>query len=58
MAPPAAALDAAGDLVRTAISGLELLQPRTVREALRMLRDEGPLTQGVTAVWLSTTVTV
>jgi xanthine dehydrogenase small subunit len=29
--------------VRTAVSGLELLQPRTVREALRMLRDEGPL---------------
>lgn len=44
MASPAAALDAAGDIVRTAISGLELLQPRTVREALRMLRDEGPLT--------------
>lgn len=30
--------------MRTAVSGLELLQPRTVREALRMLRDEGPLT--------------
>jgi len=29
--------------VRTAVSRLELLQPRTVREALRMLRDEGPL---------------
>jgi xanthine dehydrogenase small subunit len=30
--------------MRTAISRLKLLQPRTVREALRMLRDEGPLT--------------
>jgi CO/xanthine dehydrogenase FAD-binding subunit len=29
--------------VRTAVSRLELLQPRTVREALKMLRDEGPL---------------
>jgi xanthine dehydrogenase small subunit len=29
--------------MRTAVSSLELLQPRTVREALRMLRDEGPL---------------
>jgi CO/xanthine dehydrogenase FAD-binding subunit len=30
--------------VRTAISPLVLLQPRSVREALRMLREEGPLT--------------
>ncbi|HEU5250054.1 MAG TPA: FAD binding domain-containing protein [Thermoanaerobaculia bacterium] len=29
--------------MRTALSRLELLQPRTVREALRMMRDEGPL---------------
>ncbi len=29
--------------MRTAVSRLELLQPRTVREALEMLRDEGPL---------------
>jgi xanthine dehydrogenase small subunit len=30
--------------MRTAISPLALLRPRSVREALRMLRDEGPLT--------------
>jgi len=30
--------------MRTAISGLQLLQPRTVQDALRMLRDDGPLT--------------
>jgi len=30
--------------MRTAISRLELLQPRSLREALRMLRDDGPLT--------------
>jgi len=30
--------------MRTAVSGLQLLKPRTVRDALRMLRDEGPLT--------------
>jgi xanthine dehydrogenase small subunit len=30
--------------MRTAISRLELLQPRSVREALRMLKDDGPLT--------------
>jgi len=30
--------------MRTATSRLELLRPRTLREALRMLRDEGPLT--------------
>jgi CO/xanthine dehydrogenase FAD-binding subunit len=29
--------------MRTAVSCLELLQPRTVREALKMMRDEGPL---------------
>jgi CO/xanthine dehydrogenase FAD-binding subunit len=29
--------------VRTALSGLGLLRPRTLDEALRMLRDEGPL---------------
>jgi xanthine dehydrogenase small subunit len=43
MASPTATVGAAGDLVRTAVSRLELLQPRTVREALYMLRDEGPL---------------
>ena len=30
--------------MRTAVSPLVLLQPRSVREALRMLRDDGPLT--------------
>jgi len=30
--------------VRTAISPLTMRQPRSVRDALRMLRDEGPLT--------------
>jgi CO/xanthine dehydrogenase FAD-binding subunit len=30
--------------MRTAIAGLELRQPRSLREALRMLRDDGPLT--------------
>jgi CO/xanthine dehydrogenase FAD-binding subunit len=30
--------------VRTAISPLTVLQPRSLRDALRMLRDEGPLT--------------
>ena len=30
--------------MRTAISPLALLQPRSLRDALRMLRDEGPLT--------------
>ena len=29
--------------MRTALSPLELLEPRTLKEALRMLRDEGPL---------------
>jgi CO/xanthine dehydrogenase FAD-binding subunit len=29
--------------MRTAISSLELLTPRSLREALRMLRDDGPL---------------
>jgi xanthine dehydrogenase small subunit len=41
--------------VRTALSSLELLQPRTVRDALHMLRDEGPLTiiAGCTDVFVS-----
>jgi xanthine dehydrogenase small subunit len=30
--------------MRTAVSRLALLQPRSLREALRMLRDDGPLT--------------
>jgi xanthine dehydrogenase small subunit len=30
--------------MRTAVSRLELLQPRSVQDALRMLRDEAPLT--------------
>jgi xanthine dehydrogenase small subunit len=30
--------------MRTAVSRLELLRPRSVRDALRMLRNEGPLT--------------
>lgn len=30
--------------MRTAISRLELLEPRSLNEALRMLRDDGPLT--------------
>jgi xanthine dehydrogenase small subunit len=30
--------------VKTALSGLTLHEPRALREALRMLRDEGPLT--------------
>lgn len=29
--------------MRTAVSALEMRQPRTLRDALRMLRDEGPL---------------
>ncbi|HEX5725162.1 MAG TPA: FAD binding domain-containing protein [Longimicrobiaceae bacterium] len=29
--------------MRTALSGLDLLRPRTLDEALRLLRDEGPL---------------
>ena len=29
--------------MRTAVSGLGLLQPRSLAEALRMMRDEGPL---------------
>jgi len=29
--------------MRTAISPLQLLEPRSLAEALRMLRDEGPL---------------
>ncbi|HVE65326.1 MAG TPA: FAD binding domain-containing protein, partial [Thermoanaerobaculia bacterium] len=30
--------------MRTAISSLSLLQPRSLKDALRLLRDEGPLT--------------
>ncbi|HLN93291.1 MAG TPA: FAD binding domain-containing protein, partial [Thermoanaerobaculia bacterium] len=30
--------------MRTAVSSLELLRPRTLRDALRMMRDEQPLT--------------
>jgi CO/xanthine dehydrogenase FAD-binding subunit len=30
--------------MRTAVSGLELRRPRSLRDALRMLRNEGPLT--------------
>jgi xanthine dehydrogenase small subunit len=30
--------------VRTAISSLQLFEPRSLRDALRLLRDEGPLT--------------
>jgi xanthine dehydrogenase small subunit len=30
--------------MRTAVSSLELLEPRSVRDALRMLRNDGPLT--------------
>lgn len=30
--------------MRTAVSRLELLEPRSLRDALRMLRDDGPLT--------------
>jgi xanthine dehydrogenase iron-sulfur cluster and FAD-binding subunit A len=33
-----------GKFVRTAVSSLELLRPRTLRDALRMMRDEQPLT--------------
>jgi len=32
------------DRVRTAISPLRLFEPRSLRDALRLLRDEGPLT--------------
>jgi xanthine dehydrogenase small subunit len=32
-----------GEIVRTAVSRLELLAPRSLREALRMMRDEQPL---------------
>jgi xanthine dehydrogenase small subunit len=32
-----------GEIVRTAVSPLELLAPRSLREALRMMRDEQPL---------------
>lgn len=41
--------------MRTAVSQLELLQPRTVREALKMMRDEQPLVPlaGCTDVYVS-----
>jgi xanthine dehydrogenase small subunit len=41
--------------MRTAISRLELLQPRSIRDALRMLRDDGPLTPlaGATDVFVA-----
>jgi CO/xanthine dehydrogenase FAD-binding subunit len=41
--------------VRTAISGLELRRPRSVREALAMLRDDGPLVPlaGATDLYVS-----
>ena len=41
--------------MRTAVSSLELLQPRSVREALRMMRDEQPLVPlaGCTDVYVS-----
>jgi xanthine dehydrogenase small subunit len=41
---PGVAEGAAGTHVRTAITPLVMLQPRSLRDALRMLRDEGPLT--------------
>lgn len=41
--------------MRTALAGLELHVPRTLRAALRMLRDEGPLTPlaGATDLYVS-----
>src|SRR5215470_19181917 len=41
--------------MRTAISPLQLLEPRTVKEALVMLRDQGPLTPlaGCTDVYVN-----
>lgn len=41
--------------MRTAISGLELRRPRSVREALAMLRDDGPLVPlaGATDLYVS-----
>jgi len=41
--------------VRTAISSLQLFEPRSLAEALRMLRDEGPLTPlaGCTDVYVN-----
>ena len=41
--------------MRTAVSRLELLRPRSVRDALRMLRDDGPLTPlaGATDLYVS-----
>jgi xanthine dehydrogenase small subunit len=48
-------LSSGGEIVRTAVSQLELLQPRTVREALKMMRDEQPLVPlaGCTDVYVS-----
>jgi xanthine dehydrogenase small subunit len=42
-------------MMRTAVSPLSLLRPRTLREALTMLRDEGPLSPlaGCTDVYVS-----
>jgi len=41
--------------MRTAISSLSLLQPRSLKDALRLLRDEGPLTPlaGCTDVYVN-----
>ena len=41
--------------MRTAVSSLTLLRPRSLRDALRMLRDEGPLTPlaGCTDVYVN-----
>lgn len=41
--------------MRTAISGLQLLEPRSLKEALRLLREEGPLTPlaGCTDVYVN-----
>ena len=42
-------------MMRTAVSPLSLLRPRTLRDALAMLRDEGPLTPlaGCTDVYVN-----
>ena len=41
--------------MRTAVSSLSLLRPRSLRDALRLLRDEGPLTPlaGCTDVYVN-----
>ena len=36
-------MKSSANLMRTAITRIRLLEPRSVKEALRMLRDEGPL---------------